>query len=129
MQISFRLTGTQALRNGRQVACSRACGRLASDGLDDCTGEFSAEQPLVITGIEAIDLPIDLYPNPVSGVLTIYFGDLAGNKQVTIFTLTGQELISTKTKSGSISINVSDLSAGDMPSKGNCWSRSSNKEV
>jgi hypothetical protein len=71
----------------------------------------------VITGIEAIDLPIDLYPNPVSDVPTIYFGDLAGNKQVTIFTLTGQELISTKTKSGSIAINVSDLSAGICPAK------------
>jgi hypothetical protein len=80
--------------------------------VDDCTGEFSAEQPLVITGIEAIGFPIELYPNPVSDVLTIYFGDLAGNKQATIFTLAGQELISTKTQSGSIAIDVSDLSAG-----------------
>jgi poly(3-hydroxybutyrate) depolymerase len=79
--------------------------------VDDCPGEFSAEQPLVITGIE-VDLPIELYPNPVSDVLTIYFGDLAGNKQATIFTLAGQELISTKTESGSIAIDVSDLSAG-----------------
>jgi hypothetical protein len=80
--------------------------------VDDCTGEFSEEQPLVITGIEPIDFPVDLYPNPVGDALTIYFGDLAGKKQVTIFALTGESLVANNTESSSIAIDVSDLSAG-----------------
>lgn len=80
--------------------------------VDDCTGEFSEEQPLVITGIEPIDFPVDLYPNPVGDALTIYFGDLAGKKQVTIFALTGESLVANNTESSSIAIDVSYLSAG-----------------
>jgi hypothetical protein len=80
--------------------------------IDDCTGEFSEEQPLVITGIEAIDFPVHLYPNPVGDALIIYFGDLAGKKQVTIFALTGESLFSSNTESDFVAMDVANLTAG-----------------
>jgi phage-related protein len=80
--------------------------------IDDCMGEFSAEQPLVITGTEAGQASIDLYPNPVGDLLTIYFGDAAGTKQITVFALTGERLVTDNTESNSITIDVSNLSTG-----------------
>jgi photosystem II stability/assembly factor-like uncharacterized protein len=80
--------------------------------IDDCKGEFSAEQPLVITGTEAVQASIDLYPNPVGDLLTIYFGDAAGMKQITVFALTGERLVTNNTESSSITIDVSNLSTG-----------------
>ena len=80
--------------------------------IDDCIGEFSAEQPLVITGTEAVQTSIELYPNPVADLLTIYFGDAAGTKQVTVFALTGERLVTDNTESSSITIDVSNLSTG-----------------
>ncbi|MFM7859482.1 MAG: T9SS type A sorting domain-containing protein, partial [Flammeovirgaceae bacterium] len=80
--------------------------------LDGCTGEFSQHQPVVITGVEANSILIDLYPNPVTEVLSISFGGIAGKKQVTVFALTGESILSSSTESGSIEMNVANLSAG-----------------
>ncbi|MFM7858194.1 MAG: T9SS type A sorting domain-containing protein, partial [Flammeovirgaceae bacterium] len=81
--------------------------------VDGCTGEFSDEQPVLITGIET-GLPlVEVYPNPVTnGMLSISFGGMAGKKQVTLFALTGESLLSSSTESGSIEMDVANLSAG-----------------
>ena len=80
--------------------------------IDDCIGEFSAEQPLIVTGVETPDTSINIYPNPVNDVLTISFEGLAGSKQVVIFSLTGERLLAGKTESSSIVMDVANLSAG-----------------
>ncbi|MFM7485896.1 MAG: T9SS type A sorting domain-containing protein [Cytophagales bacterium] len=78
-----------------------------------CTGEFSDEQPVVITGVETALPLVEVYPNPVTnGVLTISFGGMAGKKQVNVFALTGETILSSGTESGSIEIDVANLSAG-----------------
>lgn len=81
--------------------------------VDGCTGELSDEQPVLITGIET-GLPlVEVYPNPVTnGMLSISFGGMAGKKQVTLFALTGESLLSSSTESGSIEMDVANLSAG-----------------
>ena len=80
--------------------------------VDDCIGEFSAEQPLVITGMEAVESSIDFYPNPVNDVLNIYFEGLAGKKQVLVFALTGERMLVGNTDSSSLVMDVTNLSAG-----------------
>jgi glucose/arabinose dehydrogenase len=80
--------------------------------VDGCVGEISVEQPLVITGVEVNSLLIDLYPNPVADVLSISFGGIGGEKQVTVFALTGESLLSSSTQAGSIAMDVASLSAG-----------------
>jgi hypothetical protein len=80
--------------------------------MDDCMGEFSDEQPLVITGQETGDNAIDLYPNPVSDMLTISFGNMGGKKRVDLLTLTGESLFTSSTETGSITMDVANLSAG-----------------
>ena len=80
--------------------------------VDDCIGEFSAEQPLVITGMEAVESSIDFYPNPVNDVLNIYFEGLAGKKQVLVFALTGERMLVGNTDSSSLVMDVTNLPAG-----------------
>jgi hypothetical protein len=80
--------------------------------VDGCVGEISVEQPLVITGVEANSLLIDLYPNPVIDLLSISFGGIGGEKQVTVFALTGESLLSSNTESGFIAMDVANLSTG-----------------
>ncbi|MFM7429031.1 MAG: T9SS type A sorting domain-containing protein, partial [Flammeovirgaceae bacterium] len=78
-----------------------------------CTSAFSDELALLVTGAETPDLSVNLHPNPVSrGVLSISFRGIAGRKHVTIFALTGESLLSSSTESGSIEIDVANLSAG-----------------
>jgi glucose/arabinose dehydrogenase len=81
--------------------------------VDGCTGEFSDEQPVVITGIETALLLVEVYPNPVTdGVLSISFGEMRGKKQVTIFTLMGESLDTKYTESSSMAMDVANLTAG-----------------
>ncbi len=80
--------------------------------IDDCIGEFSAEQPLIVTEVETPGTSMSFYPNPVNDVLTISFEGLAGRKQVVVFALTGERLLVGKTESSSIVMDVANLSAG-----------------
>ncbi|MFM7852529.1 MAG: T9SS type A sorting domain-containing protein, partial [Flammeovirgaceae bacterium] len=81
--------------------------------IDGCTGEFADEQPVVITGVETALPLVEVYPNPVTnGVLTISFGGIGGEKQVTIFALTGETILFNSTESGSIELDVANLTAG-----------------
>ncbi|MFM8849001.1 MAG: T9SS type A sorting domain-containing protein, partial [Cytophagales bacterium] len=81
--------------------------------IDGCTGEFADEQPVVITGVETTLHLVEVYPNPVTGdLLFISFGGMAGEKQVNVFALTGETILSSGTESGSIEIDVANLSAG-----------------
>ncbi len=80
--------------------------------VDDCTSEFSIELPLVVTGLEAVTPLVNLYPNPVTNDLTISFVGMEGRKQVTIYALTGESLVTNITESSSVTINVESLATG-----------------
>jgi ligand-binding sensor domain-containing protein len=98
--------------NGTTYSATKSGNYKVQVTVDDCLGEFSDEQPLVITGMEVEDSAIDLYPNPVTDVLTIYFGNLEGKKQITVYALTGESVITTYTESTSIAVDVANLATG-----------------
>jgi hypothetical protein len=77
-----------------------------------CTSTFSDELPFLVTGVEPSDLSVGLYPNPVTDLLSISFGGTGGDKQVTVFALTGESLISSSTNSASIEMDVANFTAG-----------------
>jgi glucose/arabinose dehydrogenase/phage-related protein len=98
--------------NGAAYSATKSGNYKVQVTVDDCIGEFSNDQPLIVTGAETSDTLLNFYPNPVNDMLTISFEGLIGNKQVVVYSLAGERLLVGKTESSSIVMDVANLSAG-----------------
>jgi hypothetical protein len=62
--------------------------------INGCESDFSLNQVFIITGdISAASAFVELFPNPVNDYLTISLGEEQGKKEIAIYLLTGQELM------------------------------------
>jgi len=83
--------------------------------IDDCVSDFSANQPLIVTGvIENHDdnMKVEVYPNPVSDWLHVSLGKFPGKKVVTIFQVNGIERASQEVEGDGADFEVTDYSSG-----------------
>jgi MAM domain, meprin/A5/mu/Secretion system C-terminal sorting domain len=80
--------------------------------VDDCVSEFSLDQSVVITGDIETDTPVEIYPNPVSGWLTVSLGGLQGRKEVTIYELNGRKTESQEVSGNEARFNTAHYAAG-----------------
>ncbi len=80
--------------------------------VDNCTGEFSADQVVVITRIEERSSDIYLYPNPVKDWLTLKLGQGESTKQISVFETSGKQVTYIETAAEEVKIDVSDYRTG-----------------
>jgi hypothetical protein len=82
---------------------------------DDCLSEFSSDQNLIITGdIKNLSnaYSIEVFPVPVTDLLTISFSDIKGKKDVYIYQLNGGKKDSQNTSAGEMKFYVGEYSSG-----------------
>jgi uncharacterized repeat protein (TIGR03803 family) len=83
--------------------------------VDDCVSDFSADQPLIVTGnVENYDdnMKVEVYPNPASDWLYVSLGNLQGKKEITVFHMNGGEKASQEVDGNEARFPVADYSKG-----------------
>jgi murein DD-endopeptidase MepM/ murein hydrolase activator NlpD len=82
--------------------------------IDDCPGEMSSDQVLLVTGLEDSheQTAIRLYPNPAEDQLTISFGSLSEKKEITLLQIHGVQMDQIETTETQVTFSVASLSPG-----------------
>ena len=117
---SSSTTGNQWHLNGVEIANALNATFTATQSgvykvqvkVDDCISEFSPDQSVIITGIENNSTTVEIFPNPVSGWLTVSVGSLQGKKQVAIFELNGRKTDSQEVSGSEAKFYTAEYAAG-----------------
>ena len=113
--------GNQWYLNGVEIANATNASLTATQSgvykvqvkMDDCVSEFSPEQSVIITGdIENNNTTVEIFPNPVSGWLTVSLGTLQGRKEVAILELNGRETESQEVSGSEAKFYTAEYAAG-----------------
>jgi hypothetical protein len=97
-------TGNQWYRGGTAIAgATGVTYRAESEGtysvkvtIENCSSVFSDAQILIITGVEGVDHPISVYPNPTTGKLNINAEKFGASTEVAVYDYEGKEVGSVK---------------------------------
>lgn len=74
---------------------------------------FKTDPPLTVGGVDAEELRIDAYPNPMSDVLHIKLdGAISSGAQITIFDITGKAVYHSSIESNSIEVDTRNFTSG-----------------
>jgi uncharacterized repeat protein (TIGR03803 family) len=120
---SSAATGNQWFLNDVAIAgATNATFNITAAGVykvqvkvDDCTSEFSADLPLIVTGDlknQTKGESIEVYPNPVADWLTVSLGSYAGKKGVAIYELNGKQTDGKEVEGSEARFNVEGYAQG-----------------